>query len=274
MEQIGALTTSFLRRVSSVAYQVMALSLAACSLLSVNGKTPGSSSGNTNNPTSSDSSSGLSGPGNGDPHEKLSVLEFKIGMPIEQAGFVCAKDPGLYHGGECVKFLDRRCLGKPGNIAKKQYGEKAPLGCFIEAATVATFLDDALLQQRSEVSNGLAKPDPARDALINVHTYGTKSKPSKISRIVYTMAMDELASGDRPSGSKLYNALVAKYGAPYEILSGKVKWRAGETLMEAYCDLSLCSLDVQDSKFEENENRRQEDADTKVRQTNAPAPKL
>lgn len=208
-----------------------------------------------------------------DPHDKLSVLELKIGMPMTQPGFVCAKNAGPYNGAECVKFLDPRCKG-PVAIGPRGYGDKPPRGCFLEERTVATFLDGVLVQQRMEVGQGTAKPDPSRNQLVNVHTYGTKSKPSKISRIVYTMAMDELASGDQPSGSKLYKALVAKFGEPAEIHSGKVKWRAGETRAEAYCDLNLCTLEIEDKNFEENENRDQEEKDTKAKQGSAPEPKL
>jgi hypothetical protein len=255
---------------------VAASLLAGCGLVKVNGNNVGSkpTSSESSSTDSSGSSDAVAGAADGEPHDKLSILELKIGMPMEQAGFVCAKDAGFYNGAECVKFLDRRCNGKGANIGPKHYGDRAPLGCFIEERSVATFLDDALLQQRAEVGWGTEKADPARYPLVNVHTYGTKSKPSKISRIVYTMAMDELASGSKASGSKLYNALVAKYGAPKEIWSGKVRWRAGETSMEAYCDLTLCTLEVEDKKFEENENRRQEEVDAKVRQTNAPTPKL
>lgn len=209
-----------------------------------------------------------------DPHAKLSILELKIGMPMQQPGFVCAKDAGPYNGAECVKFLDPRCKGKPSNIGPRRYGDTPPRGCFLEERTVSTFLDGVLKQQRQEVSQGSEKQDPARFPLINVHTYGTKSKPSKIARIVYTMAVDELASGDQPSGSKLYTALVAKFGKPREIWSGKVKWREGETNMEAYCDLNICTLEVEDKTFEQAENQAQEEADTAERQKKAPEPKL
>lgn len=251
---------------------ILAFTGAGCGLVKVNGSSAGSSPASAK--SASASSEPLAGAIDGNPHDKLSILEFKIGMPIEQPGFVCAKEAGPYSGADCVKFLDRRCNGTAGHIGPKHYGDHAPPGCFIETGTVATSLDDVLLQQRQEVSQGTAKPDPAKYPLVNVQTYGTKSKPSKIYRIVYTLAMDELASGDRPSGSKLYNALVAKYGDPKEIWSGKVKWRAGETFLEAYCDLNLCTLEVQDSKFEENENQQQEGVDAKARQNNAPAPKL
>ncbi|MBL0217873.1 MAG: hypothetical protein IPQ07_28840 [Myxococcales bacterium] len=247
--------------------------LAGCGLVNVNGKPAGTSPVSSES-SSADSSAPSAGESGGDPHDKLAILEFKIGMPIVQPGFVCAKDAGFYNGAECVKFLDRRCTGVAANIGEKRYGDKAPRGCFMEAKSVATYLDGVLMQQHQEVSQGSEKPDPARYALVNVHTYGTKSTPSKISRIVYTMAMDELASGDKPSGSKLYNALVAKYGAPKEVWSGKVKWRAGETYLEGYCDLGLCTLQVEDRNFEENENQRQEEADAKVRQNNAPAPRI
>lgn len=208
-----------------------------------------------------------------DPHDTLSVLELKIGMPMEQPGFACTKNPGPYNGAECVKFLDPRCKA-PGKIGERGYGSTPPKGCFLEERTVSTFLNGQLMQQRMEVGQGTEKPDPARNPLINVHTYGTKTKPSKISRIVYTMAMDELASGDQASGSKLYKALVAKYGEPKEIWSGKVKWRAGSTTLEAYCDLNLCSLEIEDKAFEQTENAEQEEADTKARQQEAPEPKL
>jgi hypothetical protein len=259
------------------------LFLTGCGLVNVNGKSVGSpptgeaSAGSTNTSAGGDGDGdrgGGGGGGGGDPHDRLSILELKIGMSIQQPGFVCAKDVGPYNGAECVKFLDRRCSGKPSNIGPKRYGEHAPRGCFVESSAVATYLDDSLMQQRQEVSQGSEKVDPDRYPLVNIHTFGTKAKPSRIHRIVYTMAVDELASGDKASGSKLYNALVAKYGQPKEIWSGKVKWRAGDTRMEAYCDLGMCTLEVQDTKFEENENRRQEEIDTKGRQNNAPTPEL
>ena len=249
--------------------------LAGCGLVQVNGKSVGTHPASTESSSAStDSSASPAGASGGDPHEQLSILGLKIGMPMAQPGFVCAKDAGPYNGAECVKFLDSRCTGVATNIGEKRYGDKASLGCFIEARAVATYLDGVGMWQRSEVGWGTAKPDPTKYPLVNVHTYGTKSKPSKISRIVYTMAMDELASGDKPSGSKLYNALVAKYKPPREVWSGKVKWHAGETDLEGYCDLGLCTLTVEDRNFEENENQRQEEADAKVRQNNAPAPKL
>jgi hypothetical protein len=193
---------------------------------------------------------------------------------MEQPGFVCAKKPGSSNGAECVKFTDPRCKG-PGKIGPRGYGEKPPMGCFLEQDTLSTFLNGSLMQQRQEVGQGVEKPDPARYPLINLHTYGTKSRPSLVARIVYTMAMDELVGEeDKPADSKLYKALVAKFGEPREIHSRKVRWAGGDTKVEANCDLGLCYLEIEDKNFEENENRQQEETDTRARQSGAPEPKL
>ena len=252
--------------------------LAGCGLLKINGKPVGSAS-STSSDASSDSPSSSSSEvgsvtGDTDAHAKLGILDLQIGMPMQQAGFTCAQEGSVYYGAECVKFLDPRCKGKDSHVEPKRYGQQAPRGCFIEAATVATFLDGLLLQQHMEVSLGQEKADAAMYPLVNVHTYGTLSKPSKIARILYTMTIDDLASGDQASDSKLYKALVGKYGKPKEIWSGKVKWSAGSTELVAYCDTGMCSLEATDTMFEKNEANRQEEQDAKVRQNNAPAPKL
>ena len=108
-----------------------------------------------------------------------------------------------------------------------------------------------------------------RTPLSNVHLIGTESTPSKIYRISYTIAWDDLLS----ESSKLHKALVAKYGEPTEI-HGWMRWKVDTTELKARCESSDCSIDVEDRKFEENVEHEQEEADTQKKRDTAPAPQL
>jgi hypothetical protein len=190
-------------------------------------------------------------------------------MPVEMDGFTCTKaaDDEDRH---CVKFLDSRCSGRPQNIGVLRYGEEAPLGCFRDYSSQATYLDGLLLQESSEVRAGLAgaKSLPERRQLTNLDLTGTKSKPSKIYRMVYTFAFDELTED-----SKLYKSLVAKYGEPsYKNPPNEMRWKSGTTEVDADCSYLDCTLEVEDSHFEDVENRKQKEADDAARRNNAPTP--
>ncbi|MEO8705662.1 MAG: hypothetical protein ABI867_36865 [Kofleriaceae bacterium] len=205
-------------------------------------------------------------------HDRFSVLDLKIGMPVDVAGFTCAKtdDAADRH---CVKFLDPRCSGRPSNIGTLRYGEKAPLGCFFDYSSQATYLDSKLLQV---ANNGMREnearlKDPAWRPLINVQLTGTRSKPSKIYQIWYMFAPDELTED-----SKLYAALVAKYGEPSsKNPPNEMRWKDSDTQLKANCRTQYCDVLVEDSVFEDLERRKQEEADGQARRKNAPsAPKL
>lgn len=204
-----------------------------------------------------------------EPHDRFTIVGIKIGMPLAQKDFVCNKAAG-----QCVKFMDKRCTGKKANLGVKRYGEDAPKGCFLDTSSGATYLDGRLLQQSIDVSNAGKPGDPSLNHLVNVLLAGTKTKESKVFRITYEMAVDDLASGDKASDSKLYRALVAKYGTPDEIWSGKVKWKAGSTLLVGACTGYACTLEAEDSLFERMENEAQEEADTAAKHKSAPDPEL
>ncbi|MEZ0311008.1 MAG: hypothetical protein ACAI38_04505 [Myxococcota bacterium] len=220
------------------------------------------------------SSSGVAATPSDDPHDKLFVLDVKIGMPIEgRPGFTCDKEKRTASGERqdrhCVKFVDERCKGRPGNVGFKKYGEKAPKGCYLDHSSQATFLDDLLLQDAH--SGDTSQAHNGRRPLANVHLVGTESTPSKIYRIHYMFAEDDLLA----ESSKLHQALVAKYGEPREIHSGKMKWKIDSTELVAQCiPNNNCEIVVQDRKFEENEEAAQKEADAQKKSAEAPAPKL
>lgn len=207
-----------------------------------------------------------------DAHDKLSVMDVKIGMPLEgRPGFTCDKEK-LTASGEredrhCVKFIDDRCKGLPANVSRKGYGEKAPKGCYLDHSSQATFLNDVLMQDpkgdTSQARNG-------RRPLANVHIIGTESSPSKIYKIYYMLPEDDLSES-----SKLHKALVAKYGEPRDIRSGMMKWKIDTTELTAECIAeSHCEIIVLDRKFEEAEESAQKEADAGKKRDAAPAPKL
>lgn len=198
------------------------------------------------------------------------MLDVKIGMPLEVPGYTCTADKRTASGDRqerhCVKFVDDRCQGRPTNIGPKRYGEKAPMGCFHDTSG-ATYLDDVLMQDPHTGATDQAHN--GRTPLANVHLIGTESTPSKIYRISYTLAWDDLLS----ESSKLHKVLVAKYGEPTEI-HGWMRWKLETTELRAQCGSTDCTIDVADRKFEENVERAQTEADAAKKRDAAPAPKL
>ncbi len=251
-------------------------SLAGCGLVKVNGSTVGSSPASTgantgNNDSSSTGNSTTEAAGNA--HDKLSVLDVKIGMPIDGIpSYTCTKDTRTASGERkdrhCVKFVDERCKGRPTSIGSLNYGEKAPMGCHNDTAA-GTFLDGLLMQDShtgasDQVHNG-------RRPLANVHLIGTESTPSKVYRIWYMFAEDDLLA----ESSKVHKALVAKYGEPLETHSGKMRWKVDGTELVAECiPNNNCEIIVEDSNFEENVENAQKEADAQTKRDAAPTPQL
>jgi hypothetical protein len=241
--------------------------LAACGQFSLGG----SAIADGKTPRKGSSSSGpSSAPPSGSAHDTFSVLDVKIGTPVDRAGFTCAKEKGKDpQDRHCVKFVDSRCSGQPANIGELKYGEKAPLGCYLDYSSSATFLDGTLLQTPN--TGDSSDKRPVRKPLANLHIVGTQSKPSKVYRLWYMFAADELTED-----SKLYVAMVAKYGEPSEKNPpNEMRWRSEDTKLKASCERDHCEIIVEDGKFEELERRKQEEADGQARRQNAPdAPKL
>lgn len=206
-------------------------------------------------------------------HDKLNVMDLKIGMPIEgHPGFTCEKEKRTESGERqdrhCVKFIDDRCKGKPAALGYKRYGEKAPKGCYLDYSSQATFLDDLLMQDPN--TNDTSQRRNGRRPLANVHLIGTEASPSKIYKIYYMFAEDDLAET-----SKLYKALVAKYGEARDSRPGRMRWKIDSTELEAECTPdSHCQIIVNDRKFEESEEDAQKEADAQKKRDAAPAPKL
>lgn len=208
--------------------------------------------------------------------DKLVIQGMKIGMAVEgNAGFVCTKQPAGANDEleetHCVKFTDPRCTGKPAAIGKLAYGDSAPLGCFFDYSSFATYLDDTLQQTPNTGDTSDPRQKNPKKPLTNIHLAGTRSKPSKIYRIDYTTAPDDLAEG-----SKLYEAMVAKYGAPTsKSPPTRMRWKADSSELDAQCNPPrACELMLRDSKFREVEERRYMEATTRARRANAPAPQL
>jgi len=247
--------------------------LASCGRLSVNGSASAAPPPPTSTSVPSSDSASLgtkkTAP-SGSAHDRFAVLDVKIGMPVDgRADFTCAKPTGTdVDERHCVKFLDSRCTNQPGNIGKLRYGEKAPLGCFFDYSGMATYLDGTLLQT-SNTGDSTDKR-PIRKPLMNLYITGTKSKPSKIYSIWYMLAFDELTED-----SKLYAALVSKYGEPsYKNPPNEMRWSADDTKVKADCDRAHCRIIVEDNKLEEIERRKQEEADGQARRNNATTPNL
>lgn len=210
-----------------------------------------------------------------DAHDKFSVLDLKIGMPVASAkGFTCIKERRTQSGERvepiCVKFLDSRCKGKPGAVGVLGYGDAAPRGCHFDPSSGATRLDNVLMQDPH--SGASDQPHNGRKPLNNIAFFGTRSDNSKIYRIEYMLDEDDVKSTD----SKIYKALVAKYGEPtYPEHSGKVKWKLDGTELVAECRPYFnCSISVTDTNFERLEAAEQEAADKKKKADSAPTPKL
>ncbi len=198
-------------------------------------------------------------------HDTFAVQDVKIGMPIEgRPGFTCDKEI-VGKDRHCVKFLDKRCSGRPASVGVKRYSDAAPLGCFMDYSANATYLDGKLLQTAN--SGDSTDKRPMLSPLINIQLTGTRSSPSKIYQIHYMFAVDELTED-----SKLYGALVAKYGEP----SSKnppieMRWKSEDTKLKAVCQHDHCEIIVEDNAFEDLERRKQEEADSQTRHKNAPA---
>ena len=210
-----------------------------------------------------------------DGHDKIKVLDLKIGMPVGGAkGFACTKERWTQSRERvapiCVKFLDDRCKGKPTSIGELRYGESAPKGCHYDPSSMATRLYNVIMQDPH--SGASDQPRNGRKPLNNIAFHGTKAESSKIYRIEYMLDEDNLVSKD----SKIYKALVAKYGEPtYPEHSGKVTWNADGTELVAYCQpYANCLISVQDRNFESLENAEQKEADKKKKSDGAPTPNL
>jgi hypothetical protein len=247
---------------------ILAVLFAGCGLVKVNGKPLGSNELATSGGSTSNTSDGESVV-DGSPHDKFSVLDIKIGMPIKQEGFICAKtaEDSNRH---CVKFLDSRCTGKATAIGRLAYTERAAIGCFFDYSSEGSYIDGELLQQPSEVLTGeIKKTVPAKRALTSLHIWGTTNSTSKIYDIDYQIPYDDLTES-----SKLYKALVAKYGEPSQNSGGRLKWQGGTTEVIVDCQHENCKISVEDRNFERNENRKQEEADEAARRNRAPDPSL
>ena len=212
--------------------------------------------------------------GGGNAHDTFAVLDVKVGMPVEgHAGFICTKQGSGkdLDDTHCVKFMDSRCKGLPMAIGEKHYSDKPPLGCFFDYSNQATYLDGTLQQTANTGDNSDPSQHHPRKPLANVHIVGTPSRPSKIHRIWYTFAPDDLGAD-----SKLYTALVAKYGEPtVKHPPNEMRWKLDTTEMKVWCDPDRqCELLVEDDKFDDIERQRQADADAHARRQNAEAPKL
>lgn len=205
-------------------------------------------------------------------HDKFTILEVKIGQPIEgKAGFACDKDdPKEVKERHCVKFTDPRCDKKPGALGVLRYGETPPRGCFLDVSSAATYLDGKL-QQTPNTGDATDKR-PILKPLGHLHLQGTASRPSKVFRIWYLVPPDQLTDD-----SKLYQALLAKYGEPTQKRPpDDMRWSHGDAKLRATCVRDRnCDLIVEDTKFADNERKWQEEADSKERNKKAPeAPKL
>lgn len=205
-------------------------------------------------------------------HDKFTLIGLKIGMPLDgQAGYVCEKDDPKQEAKErhCVKFMDPRCEGKATGIGTLRYGQDAPRGCFLDWSSVATYLDGKLMQTPNMDPNDKR---PILKALLHMHLVGTASRPSKIYRLWYYVAPDELTDD-----SKLFQALSGKFGEPsYRNPPNDMRWRYGDASVKASCTPArYCDVLVEDTRFRSLERTWQEEADAKQRHQNAPdAPKL
>lgn len=205
-------------------------------------------------------------------HDKFTILEVKVGQPLDgRAGFTCDKeDPNELRERTCVKFLDPRCEGKASNLGVLRYGDSAPRGCFLDTSSQATYLDGKL-QQTPNTGDATDKR-PILKPLVHLQLKGTESRPSKVFRMWYLVAPDQLTDD-----SNLFKALVAKYGEPTEKRPpDDMRWRLGDVSLRATCNRDRnCDLVVEDRKFAELERKWQEEADAKERNKKAPAaPKL
>ena len=207
-------------------------------------------------------------------HDKLAVLDVKIGMPIEgRPGYTCLPDKRTASGERqdrhCVKFTDERCKGRPANLGYHYGSVKVPAGCYRDYSSKATYLDGLLLQDPH--SGATDQPHNGRKPLWNVLLVGTESTPSLIYRIVYTFGEDDLLA----ESSKLHKALVAKYGEPREIHSGKMRWKINSTELVAQCiENQNCEIEVEDSTFETRVEDEQKAADAQKKRGAAPDPQL
>jgi hypothetical protein len=204
-------------------------------------------------------------------HDRFSVLDLKIGMVVTgRSGFVCAKASGNTgrEDTHCVKFVDSRCANQPTKISVLRYGESSSAGCHFDPSSNATRLDNKLMQTAN--TGDTTDHTPIRKPLENIHIIGTQSEPSKIYAIRYMLGFDELTED-----SKLYRAMVAKYGEPsYKNPPNEMRWRGDDTKLTASCDRIHCEIFVEDSRFEDFERERQAEADGKARRETATAPNL
>ncbi|MEO7092085.1 MAG: hypothetical protein ABI175_02465 [Polyangiales bacterium] len=242
--------------------------LASCAQLSSSFAGGPSKSGSKPSVASTGSSSPT---GSMDDHERFKVLEVTLGMVMTAPpGFTCAKPSGNTGREDmhCVKFLDSRCAGKPQSISVLRYGQDAGPGCHFDPSSQATRLDNKL--QQTANTGDSTDHTPIRKPLENISITGTRSEPSKIYAIKYMLGFDELTED-----SKLYRAMVSKYGEPSsKNPPNEMRWRGDDTRMIANCDRIHCEISVEDGKLDELERNRQEEADGKARRETAAAPSL
>lgn len=195
---------------------------------------------------------------------KFKILTLKLGEPLEkQAGFTCGPPPGTdgftTQSHSCVKFLDKRCEGRPTKIHHIRSGADLPKGqtCFMDEFSGATYLD------RTQVSPPLSA----------VRIIGTDTTLPLIMEIAYTFAADDVTEE-----SNLGKALIAKYGAP----QGKnaplsMWWEMGEVVLKVGCREVVgptgeyCKLTVEDRSIDRTERELQEQANEERKKKNAPA---
>ena len=254
-------------------------SIAGCGLLKVNDKTVGGSppspgsSNDTSQPSGGGGGGGAGAAASGTAHDRFSVMDFKIGMPMpgSREGFTCMKQRPNQDS-HCVKFIDARCAGKAtsiGTLGSEGDYKRPPLGCFYERDG-ATYLD-GVLQQTGMVNNDKERPrSEIKEPLENLTFTGTESRPSKIYKIYYMLGYDDLRED-----SKLYTALRTKYGeARDKNPPNQMRWKLDNTRMEAQCDWAHCWIVVIDPDFDSAEDARQVEEDAKAQHQNAAAPKL
>lgn len=204
-------------------------------------------------------------PEKADAWKKFTVLEVSAGAELFKVpGFTCGPDPAKdgfsTYRRTCVKFLDKRCQGRPTKISHIRSEADVPAGqsCFMDEGSGGTYLD----------RKHLASP------LSYISIVGTDTSVPRVYEINYTFAKDVLTEA-----SNTGKALIAKYGAPDSTNPPiQMYWKKDDVSLRAECGATegptgeYCKVQVSDDTLLDAERSIQKAFDDEQATKNGPPP--
>ncbi|MBL8933817.1 MAG: hypothetical protein JNM69_04640 [Archangium sp.] len=204
-------------------------------------------------------------PEKADAWKKFTVLEVSAGAELFKVpGFTCGPDPSKEgfstYRRTCVKFLDKRCQGRPTKISHIRTEGDLPAGqsCFMDEGAGSTYLDRKFMSP----------------PLSYISIVGTDTSVPRVYEINYTFAKDVLTES-----SSTGKALIAKYGPPdFKNAPIQMSWKKDDMNLRAECGATegpageFCSIQVSDDTLLEAERSVQKAFDDEQAAKNGPPP--